>query len=72
MNVQISPISPYKEIGKVVQARRKALGLSVTGLAKAAGVSRWSVRRLEAGLRMQVDYWEMVAYEQVLGTLDFK
>lgn len=69
MNVEIYVISPYGEVGKIIQAKRKALGLSQTDLAQAVGVNRDSVRRLEAGLRMQVDYWEMMGYQKVLGKL---
>lgn len=72
MNGQICPLSsPYKQIGEIVKARRKELGLTQTDLAQAAGVNRRSVRRLENGERMQVDFWEMLAYQQVLGPFKF-
>lgn len=66
MTVQICYISPYKEIAQQVRQARIEKGLSQTQLAAIAGVSRWSVIRIEKGKRFNVDWLEMCAIEEVL------
>ena len=54
-------------IGKEVYARRQALGLTQTRLAKLAGLSRQTVQRLEAGTINDLGFQRLVRLLGVLG-----
>lgn len=55
------------EVGKVVRARRLAVGLTQQRLAKFAGLSRQTVQRLEAGTIGDLSFGRLVNLLRVLG-----
>lgn len=55
------------EVGKVVRARRLALGLTQQRLAKLAGLSRQTVQQLEAGTISGLSFGRVVKLLGVLG-----
>lgn len=66
MDVQICYINPYKEIARQVRRARENKGLTQTQLASLAGVSRFSICRMESGKRFNIDWIEMCLIEQIL------
>lgn len=59
--------APYKELGKQVKAARLRKGLTQYQLADLVGTSQYSIWKLEIGKRFNIDYFEMLKLQEVLG-----